>query len=41
MLEQAVYAGRNHTAILAVALIACVLRRTAPRAADVVRVRLG
>src|SRR5687768_7011262 len=41
MLEQAVYAGRNHTVSLAVALIAIALLAPPAAATDVTRVRLG
>jgi len=41
MFEQAVYAGRNHTVSLAVALIATALLAPAARADDVAQVRLG
>ena len=41
MLEQAVYAGRNHTAILAVAFATLAMLPSAARADDVARVGLG
>ncbi len=41
MLEQAVYAGRNHTTILAVALIALALLPASASAGDVAHVSLG
>ena len=41
MLEQAVYAGRNHKAILAVALATSAMFAPAARADDVAQVRLG
>jgi hypothetical protein len=41
VLEQAVYAGRNHTAILAVALATSAMLASPARADDVARVGLG
>jgi streptogramin lyase len=41
MLKQAVYAGRNHTAILAVALASSVMLASPARADDVTQVSLG